>query len=64
MPVLEHRRNDIYKLIEMKNEQIFPDYRFNYQFADKVIQSSTVFYCTKYSFAFTNIRCVVPGRIL
>ncbi|KAK9712865.1 Carbon-nitrogen hydrolase [Popillia japonica] len=64
MPVLEHRRNDIYKLIEMKNEQIFPDYRFNYQFADKVIQSSTVFYCTKYSFAFTNIRCVVPGHVL
>lgn len=64
MPVLEHRRNDIYNLVEVDNRQILPDCRPTYMFADKIILSSTVFYCTKYSFAFTNIRCVVPGHVL
>ncbi|GJQ64861.1 hypothetical protein Trydic_g7036 [Trypoxylus dichotomus] len=64
MPVLEHRRDDIYNLIEINNKEILPDCRATYMFADKIILSSTVFYCTKYSFAFTNIRCVVPGHVL
>lgn len=64
MPVLQHRRDDIYNLIEVNNKQILPDCRSTYMFAEKMIPSSTVFYCTKFSFAFTNIRCVVPGRIL
>lgn len=64
MPVLQHRRDDIYNLTENNNKLVLPECRQAYMFADKIIHPSTVFYCTKYSFAFTNIRCVVPGRIL
>jgi len=35
-----------------------------YNFADKLIPGKTVFYVSKYCFAFTNIRCVVPGHVL
>lgn len=62
MPVLEHRRDDIYNLKLIKEPQIV-DYR-DFYFSDKVIPAATVFYVTNYSFAFTNIRCVVQGRIL
>lgn len=62
MPVFEHRRSDIYSLQEVK--PVIINSRENYMFADKVIPSSIVFYETGMSYAFTNIRCVVPGRIL
>lgn len=63
MPVIEHRRNDIYNLFAIGGllNDISEDH---YYFADKIIPGSTVFYVTDYSYAFTNIRCVVPGRIL
>ncbi|CAG9854386.1 unnamed protein product [Phyllotreta striolata] len=63
MPVRRHRRNDIYELnlVPSTVEEIG---ECNYSFADKVIPSSTVFYRSKHSFAFTNIRCVVPGHVL
>uniref|UniRef100_A0A1Y1MK59 CN hydrolase domain-containing protein n=1 Tax=Photinus pyralis TaxID=7054 RepID=A0A1Y1MK59_PHOPY len=62
MPVLDHRRDDLYRLSLNINkyESDVP----NFMFSDKVIPPSTVFYISKYCFAFTNIRCVVPGRIL
>lgn len=63
MPVLEHRRNDIYNLFLLDNKVSIDDSE-TYKFADKAIPGSTVFYRTKFSYAFTNIRCVVPGRIL
>lgn len=63
MPVYQHRRNDIYTLLQLKT----PSNKITnetYNFADKIIPASTVFYQSNFSFAFTNIRCVVPGRIL
>ncbi|CAH0555527.1 unnamed protein product [Brassicogethes aeneus] len=64
MPVMDHKRNDVYSM-EL-NET--PVYLINddeiFSFADKTIPGSTVFYKTPYSFAFTNIRCVVPGHVL
>lgn len=63
MPVFQHRRNDLYRLELMHSDTIIDDNE-SYKFAHKIIPGSTVFLRTKYSFAFTNIRCVVPGRIL
>ncbi|KAJ8982346.1 hypothetical protein NQ317_013096 [Molorchus minor] len=64
MPVFQHRRNDVYNL-NLINKEI---YKFNdtdtFKFADKIILGSNVFYRSKYSYAFTNIRCVVPGHVL
>ncbi|XP_060530672.1 nitrilase and fragile histidine triad fusion protein NitFhit [Cylas formicarius] len=62
MPVFSHRRNDLYNLNLLQNPQDIG--QVNYSFADKIIPASTVFYRSKYSFAFTNIRCVVPGHVL
>lgn len=64
MPVSNHRRNDIYSLNMNRQETLQITNEDKYNFADKVIPGVTVFYRTKYCFAFTNIRCVVPGRIL
>ncbi|KAK5644244.1 hypothetical protein RI129_008089 [Pyrocoelia pectoralis] len=62
MPVFEHRRSDLYSLTLNGGEQA--DLVTNYMFGDKVIPPSTVFYRTRHCFAFTNIRCVVPGHVL
>ncbi|KAF2896634.1 hypothetical protein ILUMI_09537 [Ignelater luminosus] len=64
MPVFQHRRNDIYKLITINNELPLQNNKNHYMFADKEIPIETVFYSTQYSYAFTNIRCVVPGHVL
>ncbi|RZC34648.1 nitrilase and fragile histidine triad fusion protein NitFhit [Asbolus verrucosus] len=64
IPVFQHRRNDLYQLQTINNETFSINDAENFMFADKVIPGSTVFYRTRHSFAFTNIRCVVPGRIL
>lgn len=63
MPVYQHRRNDIYALTQLN---IVPNNitRETFSFANKIIPASTVFYQSAHSYAFTNIRCVVPGRIL
>lgn len=70
MPIFDHRRPDCYSL---KTEALHHKYYFDcpeydasqpFQFSDKLIPRETVFYETIYSIAFTNIRCVVPGRIL
>ncbi|VEN49991.1 unnamed protein product [Callosobruchus maculatus] len=64
MPVQQHRRNDIYDLSIVNCEQTSIDDSETYKFADKVIPGSTVFLRSKYCYAFTNIRCVVPGHVL
>lgn len=65
MPVFQHRRHDLYEVNMLKiEEESAVDDEDHYMFADKTIPASTVFYKTAHSFAFTNIRCVVPGRIL
>lgn len=61
MPVFSHRRNDIYSLNMIRTRKDIEDEKI-YAFADKAIPGSTVFYTSAYCFAFTNIRCVVPGR--
>ncbi|ENN74375.1 hypothetical protein YQE_09032, partial [Dendroctonus ponderosae] len=63
MPVFSHRRNDIYSLNTIRTKEDIKDDRM-YSFADKSIPGSTVFYKSAYCFAFTNIRCVVPGHVL
>lgn len=60
MPVLEHRRDDIYSLTLANKVDSLK--RSDYLFANIIISASIVFYQTKFSYAFTNIRCVVPGR--
>ncbi|GLV45058.1 Nitrilase and fragile histidine triad fusion protein [Carabus blaptoides fortunei] len=62
MPVFCHRRHDVYNLQMVARNPIT---RSEYErFADKIIPCSTVFLCSSYCFAFTNIRCVVPGHVL
>lgn len=65
MPVFEHRRNDIYNLYEVPTKNLTDTISSDHlMFSDKIVPKTTIFYVTKYSFGFTNIRCVVPGRIL
>ncbi|XP_072391759.1 nitrilase and fragile histidine triad fusion protein NitFhit [Diabrotica undecimpunctata] len=63
MPVQKHRRTDIYNLNLLPNNNK-NDETSSYTFADKIIPASTVFYKSNYCYAFTNIRCVVPGHVL
>ncbi|KAL1509808.1 hypothetical protein ABEB36_004489 [Hypothenemus hampei] len=63
MPVFSHRRNDLYNLNLIKTPESIDDEKC-YSFADKLIPGKTVFCVSKYCFAFTNIRCVVPGHVL
>ncbi|XP_066145780.1 nitrilase and fragile histidine triad fusion protein NitFhit isoform X1 [Euwallacea fornicatus] len=63
MPVFYHRRNDIYSLNLIGCCQEIDDNHI-YSFGDKNIPGKTVFYISKYCYAFTNIRCVVPGHVL
>lgn len=62
MPCLEHRRNDIYSLVPVDMKGI----RFTeaFLFQTYPIHVDTIFYETEHSVAFTNVRCVVNGRIL
>lgn len=63
MPVLSHRRNDIYSLNIIRSREEVDDEK-TYYFADKPVPGRTVFFVSNYCFAFTNIRCVVPGHVL
>ncbi|KAJ8919271.1 hypothetical protein NQ315_003855 [Exocentrus adspersus] len=63
MPVFQHRRNDIYSLNLIRQTKQIDD-NGTFMFGDKIIPGSTVFCQSQYSYAFTNIRCVVPGHIL
>lgn len=65
MPLMKHRRNDVYGLVPLKLTSSLDIYRqVPFTFERHVIPKETVFYETEHSVAFTNIRCVVPGRIL
>lgn len=62
MPCFEHRRNDVYTLAAISTYHVpspVPE-----KFADFTIPIDTIFYRSEFSFAFTNIRCVVPGHVL
>lgn len=62
MPCFEHRRNEIYSLSVMPQKLQSPTEDF--VFEKYPIPNETIFYKSDHSLAFTNIRCVVPGRIL
>jgi len=65
MPLESQRRYDIYPktisstLCRSSNED------FNeFKFGSSIVKGLQVFYKTQLSLAFTNIKCVLPGRIL
>lgn len=62
MPCFEHRRNEIYSLTVMP-EKLQPS-TTDFVFEKYPIPNENIFYESDHSLAFTNIRCVVPGRIL
>ncbi len=62
MPCFEHRRNEIYSL-SVTPEKLQPT-TADFVFEKYPIPNETIFYQSNHSLAFTNIRCVVPGRIL
>uniref|UniRef100_A0A182T378 Nitrilase and fragile histidine triad fusion protein NitFhit n=1 Tax=Anopheles maculatus TaxID=74869 RepID=A0A182T378_9DIPT len=66
MPCFEHRRDDVYNLstrvgLPYTSSTISGE---KYSFGDIPIPQETVFYVSEHCFAFTNIRCVVPGHVL
>ncbi|GFY42301.1 nitrilase and fragile histidine triad fusion protein NitFhit [Trichonephila inaurata madagascariensis] len=62
MPVWEHRRSELYgNIIPAKSS---PDSNTIYMFADIQLNPGYIFYKTKYSIAFVNKKCVVPGHVL
>lgn len=67
MPVFEHRRHDVYPALLPKNH-LTPASKDQeseiYQFGQVSVKSRGVFTKTENSIAFTNKKCVVPGRIL
>lgn len=65
MPIEQHRRYDVYpKFVPstLFNESIDDSHEF--KFGTSTVKGLQVFYKTQLSFAFTNIKCVLPGRIL
>lgn len=62
MPCFDHRRDDVYLLKDMKDDSQDDAAVETYDFGGHVIPRDTVFMTSKHSIAFTNIRCVVPGR--
>lgn len=63
MPCFEHRRDDIYQIRSLINP-LKTNVQKDFMFGPHVIPKETVFYESVHSFAFTNIRCVVPGHVL
>ena len=67
MPVWQHRRNDLYPSmspVKTAGKPVSCEEKSEYKFGHTSVKASGVFYKTEKSLAFTNIRCVVPGRIL
>ncbi|CAL1285298.1 unnamed protein product [Larinioides sclopetarius] len=62
MPVWEHRRSELYGTIVAP--KISPDAETTYMFATIQLIPNCIFYKTRYSIAFVNRKCVVPGHVL
>lgn len=62
MPCFDHRRDDIYNIAILPPIITNPVKQFT--FGPHVIPPEVVFYESTLSYAFTNIRCVVPGHVL
>lgn len=63
MPVQEHHRQDLYGELSL-HTRVPIDSQEVYQFGHVKVQNSCVFYRTALSYAFVNIKPVVPGHIL
>ncbi|XP_067942687.1 nitrilase and fragile histidine triad fusion protein NitFhit-like isoform X2 [Watersipora subatra] len=65
MPVLSHKRPDLYTVSKCNNNQSYNiDERKVYNFAQLSIPYTTVIYRTQLSFAFVNKKPVLPGHML
>ena len=68
MPVMEHRRNDVYPTMRgLESLQVSLDEELNaksFQFGQVSVSGSGIFFKSGLTMAFTNKKCVVPGRIL
>lgn len=63
MPCFEHRRDDIYQLNTLRESTgVDSKSTHDYDFGGHLIPKDIVFMQSEHSIAFTNIRCVVPGR--
>ncbi|XP_014097445.3 nitrilase and fragile histidine triad fusion protein NitFhit [Bactrocera oleae] len=62
MPVMQHKRNDVYALTSFGMGIV--DITEDHNFASNIIKKETIFYETEHCFAFTNLRCVVEGHVL
>jgi len=63
MPVLTHRRHDLYGNIQLKVTVNIDD-RESYQFGQHQVSSSHVFYRTPLTYAFVNRKPVLNGHVL
>lgn len=65
MPLEHHRRYDIYpKTISSTFCNMIIDDSQEFKFGTSIVKGLQVFYKTQLCVAFTNIKCVLPGRIL
>lgn len=64
MPCFEHRRDDVYNLSTRAGLPYASGAtaKEKFSFGGIEIPPETIFYVSEHCFAFTNIRCVVPGR--
>lgn len=63
MPIMRHRRPDLYGFLQSYNKGNIDD-TYHYQFGQHSIGCGQVFYKTALSFAFVNIKPVLPGHVL
>lgn len=63
MPVVEHRRPDLYDTDLQKSLNV-PEDETIFTFGHVIVQGASVIARSSLSYAFTNKKCVVPGRIL
>ncbi|KAK9875671.1 hypothetical protein WA026_009466 [Henosepilachna vigintioctopunctata] len=64
MPVLDHRRKDLYEL-KVKCDNCVPILKTDkFKFSHIDIIEPVVFVQSQLSYGFTNLRCVVPGHVL
>ncbi|KFB49967.1 AGAP012379-PA-like protein [Anopheles sinensis] len=66
MPCFDHRRDDVYSLSARQDVPFVSGSAVNekYLFGEFEIPPDTILYVSEHCFAFTNIRCVVPGHVL
>ncbi|XP_026289383.1 nitrilase and fragile histidine triad fusion protein NitFhit [Frankliniella occidentalis] len=66
MPVLEHRRNDVYPSLKVHcvSQPQEDTESKQFQFGQVYVKGSGIFAQTHSSMAFTNKKCVVPGHVL